>query len=347
MTITAEQRQVDVVDRLAAEARRRVPSDQADSAERFVRRYFAHVAPDDVIYTSFDTLLGGALSLWEFGAQRTPGQPKVRLFNPSQEKSGWGLEHTVIEIVNDDMPFLVDSVSAEVHRRDRQIHLLLHPIIHTRRDADGNRIEVTDTFHSPSESIVESYMHIEVDQETEPAELESIRTAIEQILEQVRLSVEDWREMRARLAADVEELENVKLPMPQEEVEEAKAFLKWLDQGNFIFLGHRRYVFETRDGKDYLRPLPETGLGILREIRPESVERGNEPLSAEFSDYARSKDLIIITKANSRSVVHRPVPMDRIGIKRYGADGNLVSEDRFLGLSTSAAYNRSIFDIPM
>src|SRR5829696_8332990 len=103
MTITAEQRQVDLVDRLAAEARRRVPPDQAESAENFVRRYFAHVAPDDVIYTSFDTLLGGALSLWEYGAERTPGVPKVRLFNPAQEKSGWGLEHTVIEIVNDDM----------------------------------------------------------------------------------------------------------------------------------------------------------------------------------------------------------------------------------------------------
>src|SRR3954469_22724052 len=101
MTITAEQRQVDLVDRLAAEARRRVPADQAESAENFVRRYFANVAPDDVIYTSFDTLLGGALSLWELGAQRTPGTPEVRLFNPTVEKNGWGLEHTVVEIIND------------------------------------------------------------------------------------------------------------------------------------------------------------------------------------------------------------------------------------------------------
>jgi hypothetical protein len=99
-----------------------------------------HVAPDDVIYTSFDTLLGGALSLWEYGAQRTPGVPKVRLFNPAQEKNGWGLEHTVVEIVNDDMPFLVDSVSAEINRRDRKIHLLLHPIITTRRDPGGRRM---------------------------------------------------------------------------------------------------------------------------------------------------------------------------------------------------------------
>ncbi|HKR65799.1 MAG TPA: NAD-glutamate dehydrogenase [Thermoanaerobaculia bacterium] len=347
MTITAEQRQVDLVDRLAAEARRRVPAEQAESAEHFVRRYFAHVAPDDVIYTSFDTLLGGALSLWEFGAQRTPGTAKVRLFNPVADKNGWGLEHTVVEIINDDMPFLVDSVSAEIHRRERKIHLLLHPIIRTRRDADGNRVEVTDTAHAPSDAIVESYMHIEIDQETEEAELESIRKSIEVILREVRLAVRDWRAMRKQLSDDVAELEGKKLPMPAEEVDEARAFLRWLDDGNFIFLGHRRYLFETRDGKDYLKAQPESGLGILSEMREESVERGHRPLSAEFSEYARRKDLIIITKANSRSLIHRPVPMDRIGIKRYDDDGNLIAEDRFLGLFTSAAYIRSVQDIPM
>ncbi len=347
MTITAEQRQVDIVDRLAAEARKRVPAEQAESAEHFVRRYFAHVAPDDVIYTSFDTLLGGALSLWEFGAERTPGVPKIRLFNPAQETNGWALEHTVIEIVNDDMPFLVDSVSAEINRRDRKIHLLLHPIITTRRDPGGRRMEVTDTLTTTAESVRESYMHVEIDQETEPEELESIRASLENILREVRLSVIDWRAMRARLTADIEELETAKLPMPQEEVDEAKAFLRWLDSGNFIFLGHRRYGYETRDGNDFLMPQPETGLGILREIRDTSVDRGNRPLSAEFKTFAQRKDLIIITKANSRSLIHRRVPMDRIGIKRYDDQGNLIGEDRFLGLFTSAAYNRSVRDIPM
>ena len=347
MSLTAEQRQVDLIDRLAAEARKRVPAELGESAEHFVRRYFAHVAPDDVIYTSFETLIGGALSLWEFGTKRTPGEPSVRLFNPTVAENGWGLEHTVIEIVNDDMPFLVDSVSAEMHRRDRKIHLLLHPIIRARRDSAGNRIEITDTLHAPTDAIVESYMHVEIDQETEPQELEAIRASLERILREVRLAVLDWRAMRARLAADLEELEGAKLPMPAEEVEEAKAFLRWLDSGNFIFLGHRRYVFETRNGGDYLKPLPETGLGILRDIRTESITRGEEPLSAEFSEYARRKDLIIITKANSKSLIHRAVPMDRIGIKRYDDNGNLISEDRFLGLFTSAAYSRSVRDIPM
>src|SRR5882672_12285057 len=329
MTVAAEDRKVDLVDRLATEARARVDAGEAESAEQFVRRYFALVAPDDIIYTSFDTLLGGALSLWEFGKDRQPGTPKVRLFNPTIEKNGWALEHTIIEVVNDDMPFIVDSVTAEINRRERNIHLLLHPVFQTK---DG---------------VMQSYMHLEIDQVTDREEMDHICKSIEKVLADVRVAVADWRTMRQRLAENIKELEEKKLPMPPEEVDEAKAFLKWLDDGNYIFLGFRRYGFETRGGRDYLPAKPETGLGILREMRTESTERSDQPLSPEFSAYARRKDLLIITKANNRSTIHRNVPMDRVGIKRYNDEGNLIAEDRFLGLFTSAAYSRSVHEIPM
>jgi len=347
MALTAEQRKVDLVDRLASEARARVASNLADSVEHFVRRFFAHVAADDIIYTSVDTLLGSALSLYEFGAERQPGQAAVRLFNPNVEKNGWGLEHTVIEIVNDDMPFLVDSVSAEINRRDRTIHLLLHPVLRVRRDHDGRRVEITDTLNAPTDVMVESYMHIEIDQETEQSELDNLKSSIEFVLEQVRLAVTDWRTMRAKLTEDIAEIASSTLPMPAEEINEARSFLEWLDDGNFIFLGYRRYGFETHDGKDYLPPRSESGLGILKNIREEARERGLQPLSDQDSEYARRKDLLIITKANTRSVVHKAVPLDRIGVKRYDANGNLIGEDRFLGLFTSAAYSRSVREIPM
>src|SRR3954463_4539288 len=314
MIMTPEQRKADLVDRLASEARKRVADAQAESAEAFVRRYFALVAPDDIIYSAFETLLGAALSLWQFGEIRNVGAPKVRLFNPTVEANGWGLEHTVIEILNDDMPFLVDSVSAEVTRLGRNIHLLLHPVVRVRRDAGGRRAELTSTQEATIDAIVESYMHIEIDQESDSAELDAMRASLERVLHDVRAAVTDWQAMRAQLRADVAELEHAKLPMPQEEVKEAREFLEWLDKGNFILLGFRRYAFETRDDKDYLPPIAESGLGILREFRKGSAERGAAPLPPEFSEYARTKDLLIITKANTRSTVHRNVPLDRIGI---------------------------------
>jgi glutamate dehydrogenase len=347
MTLTAEDRKADLVNRLATEARARVSSEKADSAEQFVRRYFTLVAPDDIIYTSFDTLLGGALSLWEFGEERPPGKPKIRLFNPTAEANGWALEHTVIEIVNDDMPFLVDSVSAELLRLDRTIHLLLHPVVRVRRDTSGQRHGIPSTGATAPDAFLESFMHIEIDQETEPAELERIRTSIENVLGDVRVAVADFNAMRQQLTKEVAILHDARLPMPEEEISEAREFLKWLDDGNFIFLGFRHYKFETHGGNDYLPAVPETGLGILRAMRPESAQRSNAPLTPEFSEYARKKDLIIITKANNRSRIHRAVPMDRIGMKRYDKDGNLIGEDRFLGLFTSAAYSRSVREIPM
>jgi len=343
-SLTPEQRKADLVERIVAEARNRVGADEADSVEQFLNRYFALVAPDDIIYTPLETLIGGVLSLWDFGRVRTPGTAKVRIFNPG---SGWALEHTVIEIVNDDMPFLVDSVSAEINRRERTIHLLLHPVVRVRRDAAGRRVEMTSTQSAPMDAIVESMMHIEIDQETSGAELEMLKGSIERVLDAVRVAVADWRAMRDRMAGIVAETQQQKLPMPQEEVDEGRAFLQWLDEGNFIFLGYRRYGFETRGGRDYLPAIPETGLGILREMLPESAARSAAPLSREFSDYARTKDLIIVTKANTRSLIHRAVPLDRIGIKRYDDNGNLVGEDRFLGLFTSAAYSRSVREIPM
>ncbi|MFZ2493989.1 MAG: NAD-glutamate dehydrogenase [Thermoanaerobaculia bacterium] len=344
MSVTTQHRQVDLVDRLAAEARKRVAPELADSAEQFIRRYFAHVAPDDVIYTSFDTLLGGALSLWELGSSRKPGTALVRVFNPSE---GWTTEHTVLEIVNDDMPFLVDSVTAEIARRDRKMHLLLHPVVRVRRDASGRRLEVTNTATTASDAIVESYMHLEFDQETEPAELDAIRASIENILGQVRLAVSDWKAMRARLAADVAELETTSLPMPGEEVEEAKSFLRWLDDGHFVFLGHRSYTFATKGGRDYAEPQADSGLGIMRELSPESIARGKEPLSQVVSDHTRRKDLIIVRKTGNRSLVHRNVPMDLVAVKRYDEKGNVAGVDRFLGLFTSAAYSGSVREIPM
>jgi glutamate dehydrogenase len=347
MVIAAEERKIDLVGRLVAEARARVGAKLADSVEHFVRRYFALVAPDDIIYTSFDTLLGGALSLWEFGAKRKPGEARIRLFNPLAETSGWSLEHTVVEIVNDDMPFLVDSVTAELNRRGHNIHLLLHPVLRVRRDRSGKRVEITQTLAAPTDAMVESYMHLEIDQETDAVEIESVRASLERILAQVRLAVTDWRAMRAKLAAVVDEIQATPPPLKPEEIEESRNFLRWLDDGNFLFLGYRRYDFMTRDGKDYLPPATDSSLGILRELRPESAKRGRDPLTPEFSEYARRKDLLVITKANSRSVIHRPLPMDRVGIKRYDAAGNMIGEDRFLGLFTSAAYNRSVFDIPM
>ncbi|MGK2858711.1 MAG: NAD-glutamate dehydrogenase, partial [Thermoanaerobaculia bacterium] len=134
---------------------------------------------------------------------------------------------------------------------------------------------------------------------------------------------------------------------PKDELDEAVEFLRWLADNNFVLIGYRRYSFHSENGADFLRIVEGSGLGVLRRVRQESLERGVQPFAPEFSAFARNTDLLIVAKANSRSTVHRPVHMDRIGIKYFDEKGNLLGEDRFLGLFTSAAYSRSVHEIPL
>ena len=350
MDPSLEQRKQQLVERLAEEIRHRVDSGMADSAERFVRHYFRHVAPDDVIYSSTETLMGAVLSLWEHAQVRTPGQATIRIFNPAVSTHGWSTQHTVMEIVNDDMPFLVDSATAELNQVQRNIHLLIHPVVVVVRDPAGRLREVLPIGARADEnegSVAESFMHIEIDEETQSHELEALHTRFESIFEDVRAAVADWREMRAMLSRAIDTLRQGPTPVDPEALAEEIEFLRWVEDDHFVFLGYRRYDFATEDGGDFLKVDPQSGLGILREVRSESLLRSEIPMSAEYSAFARRPEAVIVAKANNRATVHRPVHMDRIGVKRFDASGKLVGEHRFLGLFTSVAYSRSVHRIPL
>ncbi|MGA7616761.1 MAG: NAD-glutamate dehydrogenase [Thermoanaerobaculia bacterium] len=344
MKPSEEPRKAELIERLAAEARRRVDPAIADAASEFVRRYYALVAPDDMLYTPPDVLVESALSLWRLGAERIPGTPNIHLYNPALEREGWTSEHTVLEIVNDDMPFLVDSIAAELNLSERNIHVLIHPIVQVRRDSSGRRI---DTASTEGQVISESYIHVELDQVTSESDIGKTRECIEKVLSDVRTAVADWQSMRMKLREVLEELNRTKPPLPLEEIAEAMEFLRWLDDDHFVYLGYRRYHFTTTGGEERLELDRDSSLGVLRAIRPESANRSNAPFPQELRHFAHRKELLVVAKANTRSTVHRPVHMDRISVKRFDDQGNVIGEDRFLGLFTSGAYSRSVKQIPL
>jgi glutamate dehydrogenase len=346
VTVTEQPSRTTQIDRLAERARILRPADP-QNLEPFIHEYFALIAPDDLAADP-EALLGGALSLWDFGEERVPGEAKIRILNPTDAENAWSRGHTVIEVVNDDMPFLVDSIVAELNRADRNIHLIIHPVVGVRRDETGKRAAIVPRGGAAGEGeLPESYMHFEIDRETEPADLEALQTCLTVILDDVRVAVDDWQAMRARLTASLSDIDRAKTPVAEDELEESKAFLDWLGDENFIFLGYRQYRFLREDGNEFLKIQPGTGLGILRDVRSESRRRGDIPFTPEFSRFAKRKELIVVAKANHRSTVHRSVHMDRIGVKRYDGSGNLIGEDRYLGLFTSAAYARSIRQVPL
>ena len=239
----------------------------------------------------------------------------MRVYNPTFEQHGWQSPHTAIDIVSDDMPFLVDSVSMELSRREAGIHVLVHPVI-------GD----------------ESYMHIEIDRQA--GGLEELADALRHVLAQVRAAVEDWQPMKARLQELIDE------PAPAgvdpAEVEESKALLAWIGDHHFTFLGYREYTLEG----EALRADEGTGLGLLRG-GVGHVSTAFAKLPPAVRAFALEPHLLVLTKANARSPVHRPSYLDYIGVKRFDADGKVVGERRFLGLYTGLAYRALPAQIPM
>ncbi len=313
----------------------------ADDVERWVRAYYAHVAPEDLADRSDADLAGAALAHWGLAQQRQPGELKLRVYNPNVEEHGWESPHTVAEFVNDDMPFLVDSISMEITRHGNGIHLMIRPIVRVRRDEDGNLEEVVD-----EGGIRESTIHVELDKQTDPQALAELRDDLVRVLGDVHAAVSDWPSMLEQAREIAEDLADRPPPVDPEELAETIDLLEWMRE-NFTFLGFREYEIADEDGEEVLRAVTGSGLGILR-------QSGRTPISASFARLppdvrrmARHKHLLNLTKANSRATVHRPAYLDYIGVKRFDAGGDVVAERRFLGLYTHTAYSATPWEIPV
>src|SRR5688572_6522961 len=167
---------------------------QSGLAEQFERLYYAEVDPEELTARAAKDLSGAAAAELEFGRRFSSGTPRIRVYNPVPAQHGWHSTHTVVEIVNDDMPFLVDSVTMEVNRQGLTVHLVIHPVLRVRRDDKGELLSV-EAANASSEGRLESFMHVEVDRQTDPAKLAELEAGVAKVLADVRAAVEDWRAM--------------------------------------------------------------------------------------------------------------------------------------------------------
>ena len=348
MPLKAEKMKSELIERVLHEAGSRLERRRAEDIERFIGQFYANVPPDDLLGHDPDDLFGAAVSLWNFGAQRQRGTAKVRVYNPRLDEHGWHSPHTVVEIVNDDMPFLVDSVTAELNRHELTVYLVIHPIISTRRDEAGRLLGLADP-QSGEGAAGESFMQVWINEQSSADKLEGIRAALEGVLADVRVAVADWPKMRDQVSSVLDALETAPPPLPEEEIAEAAAFLEWLNADHFTYLGYREYDFSGEGEAATLSIRAGSGLGILRDDRASIFDglRNFATLPPEVRHFMRQSRLLMVTKANRRATVHRPVHMDTIGIKKFDEAGRVVGERLFVGLLTSTAYNRSSREIPL
>ena len=321
----------------------------------FMAHFYAQAAPDDVVDQPADWLVAIAHYMWKMGETRNKETPNIEVFNPRQLEDGWRTPHTAIAVVNDDMPFLVDSITGGLAVRHRhRIHAVHHPILMVRRNDKGEREEVIGAIdyergHDTAQGR-ESYIYLEIDAQSDPQVLADIRDIIADILADVRLAVRDWRAMLSRIDETAAMLTRNPPPVSAEHQQETIHFLRWLGSDRFTFLGYREYRFEGDPASSDFVAVRESGLGILEDPQ-RYILRGPQGMTA-ISDEIRHflsipEQPVIITKANVKATVHRPVHMDYVGIKIYDADGRVAGEHRFVGLFTSQTYAESPFDAPL
>ena len=323
---------------------RKMPEKKAAAAQEFARAYFANMAGDDLLAVDSDDLYGAALSLFNFGCGRARNDVEIRAYNPRREQHGWRCAHTVVEIVHDDMPFLVDSVTMELNRQGLAVHLFVHPVFSTGKSSSKSHAAKSGEADAISAG---SYMHVEVDEQHDAAALKAIETGLAAVLGDARVAVADWSDMRTRLKDVIETIKATPPPLTKAEISEGQAFLKWLYDDHFTFLGFRDMAF-SGSGKT-AKMSPRDGLGILRDLDYALFEglRNLGAQTPEVQEFVHEPKLLLITKGSRLATVHRSVPLDTVGIKQFDSSGKIIGEWLFAGLFTASVYNESPAKIPL
>ena len=361
----------DKTDKIAAVAAagRRVASELGQDPEAvstFMWHYFRHVDPADLEDRTVTELLEVVEDHYRAALVREPGQDVVRVVGPggtdvldggpdldgvdAAATGGLG-GATVLQVVTDDLPFLVDSVTMEVLRQGWTIREVFHPQFLVLRDAEGRLRRLLRSAQAAKEpdTLHESWMHLELLPPArlgpEEAAAAALERGVHEVLDLVGVAVADWRAMAERAVTISAELgarvETGAAGGAGGEADQARELLDWLSGNHFTFFGARDYALRGSGEEAQYVPVPGTGLGILR---------GDEDPPGSFSALPRldgTPALLVVTKDNARSRVHRPAYLDYIGVRRFDASGRVVGEHRLLGLFSTTAYSESVMRVPV
>ncbi|WP_417473752.1 NAD-glutamate dehydrogenase [Luteimonas mephitis] len=327
-----------MLDPIFQAVRKRAGKARQDDAIAFADAFYHRLTADELPLHSPDGWAALATDFLDFARSRKRGTANVRLFNPNMKQHGWESPHTVLQIVNDDMPFLVDSVTMALAEKGIGVHVLGHPVVLVTRDKAGKLVEV-------GSGTPESLMHMEIDRQAGNA-IDDVQATLQSVLAEVRGIVADWAPMREKMLQVAQEIASRRMPVDEAGRREAEEFLRWAADDHFTLFGYREYAVKKKGKEETLCAVEGSGLGLLR-AKEVGKPRLLKSLAAHYMPQSGAVDALILTKTNARSTVHRPGYMDYIGVLEFDDQGKPVGEERFLGLYTSSAYNRRPWDIPL
>jgi glutamate dehydrogenase len=322
-------------------ARARLSPGERPLVEAFLRQLLDKGAVDLLVAVRAEELAALGIDACRFFLERSPQEPRIRVFDPDLAHHGWESPCTVVETVMRDRPFIIDTLRMGLRDAGCAIRRLLHPVMAVERDARANVLAINAP-RGPGRK--ESLVHVEIDRVPDP---EALAERLAARLNDVVLATDDYAAMRARAETIAEELRSRPLPPPwNADLDEVAAFLEWLGQKSFVFLGYREYQFAGAASARTAAVRRRTGLGILRREEQSSYATPRL-LPEELRRRLNEPPLVIVSKTNVDSTIHRRAPMDYIGVKEIDGAGIVVGERRFLGLFTSKAYAEEPMAVPL
>ncbi|OMH30423.1 NAD-glutamate dehydrogenase [Motiliproteus sp. MSK22-1] len=341
---------------------KRLSKNNSETAIQLAEQYYTRSLAREFAQVEMEDLYGAILCLWDLVQKRGSEQTLIRVYNPNHEDHQWHCSHTVVEVLMDDMPFIVASVNMAFSEKGISIHQVTHPVIYTERDKEGRLQRIlplaqeskTTTGKSTKagrKANPEALIRLEIDHQPDPEAREQIKEHLHRILKDVRLAVRDWPAMKQQMQEAVDWSEANSLKLDPEVNEEALAFLRWLLSDRFLILGFRYYDLTPSEQSTAEQPLftlnyrKGSGLGILGE--PVSDSQQNIELSPYLSQLSQQPELLVLTKSTTRSTVQRPAHLDYVGVKKIDKKETVIGEWRFFGLYASNAYSTPVDEVPL
>jgi len=331
---------------LKTEIERRLPPERQQQIIDFANIYYATAAVADLLEWNLDDLYGSTLLCWEFLQHRKPAQAKVRVFNPDYEQHGWQSTHTIIEVLLDEIPFVVDSLRMELNQRNLTIHAIHNSVLTLQRDEEGQLKKLLNQDSRAKNLSRELLVSIEIDRHTDDAQLQDLKLNLLNVLEDVSLVVTDFNAMAEKCDGLAEEFTRKLEGFDRTDLREVHDFIQWL-KNHFTFLGYDEFSLQGKGDKQTLQPVAGSQLGLLRFCDEDCRSNLLNANQRDARGFVLIPEILSFTKANRKSHVHRPAYPDYISIKKIDDQGNVVGECRFLGLYTSNVYIQSSRQIPV
>ncbi|ART83830.1 NAD-glutamate dehydrogenase [Oceanisphaera profunda] len=341
-----------LLDNVAQHITDKFPEPLAPLVNNFVTQLYSGITDYDLYHRNASDVYGAAINLWQAFATRPDAALHVRVYNPELGRHGWQSPHTLVEVICTDAPFLVDSIRMVLTRMGITSHLMLHQPMQVVRDAKGELTEIREREQEQNEEqasanqALETAFLIEIDRLAAPETRDALTAELVSVVTEVLQVVSDWQPLVQRLEQVITELPTQACGAHPNEMAETLAFLNWVVDHKFTIMGYRRYQLTGEGESQELLPELESSLGLLRNIS-HAQPLVLSDLSPAAREAALNKNILILTKTNHQSRVHRPSYIDYIGIKRFDAQGRVIGEDRFIGLYASNVYNLSALDIPL